>query len=66
LPGICSIAATDLAGQQELFCVNHSKEYQTKGDVNTNHVGSFFSRIQPAHVGMREQSKKRSLVRTQR
>jgi hypothetical protein len=42
----------DLAGLQELFRVNHSKEYQTKGGANTNHVESFFSRIQRAYVGI--------------
>lgn len=42
----------DLAGLQDLFRVNHSKEYQTKGGVNTNHVESFFSRIQRSYVGI--------------
>ncbi|MBB3318291.1 hypothetical protein FHT77_004187 [Rhizobium sp. BK181] len=35
-----------MAGLQELFRVNHSKEYQ-------NHVESFFSCIQRAYVGIR-------------
>jgi hypothetical protein len=30
----------DLAGLQDLFRVNHSKEYQTKDGINTNHVES--------------------------
>ncbi|MBO0129691.1 IS1595 family transposase [Agrobacterium sp. Rnr] len=42
----------DLEGLQELHRVNHSKEYQTEGGVNTNHVESFFSRIQRAYVGI--------------
>lgn len=42
----------DLEGLQELHRVNHSLEYQTKGGVNTNHVESFFSRIQRAYVGI--------------
>ncbi|MDL2410561.1 transposase [Rhizobium calliandrae] len=42
----------DLGGLQELHRANHSEEYQTKGGVNTNHVESFFSRIQRAYVGI--------------
>ncbi|MGV2121854.1 IS1595 family transposase [Agrobacterium vitis] len=42
----------DLEGLQELHRVNHSQEYQTDGGVNTNHVESFFSRIQRAYVGI--------------
>jgi hypothetical protein len=42
----------DLEGLQELKRVNHSKEYQAKDGVNTNHVESFFSRIQRAYVGI--------------
>ncbi|ERP97781.1 hypothetical protein Q669_21485 [Labrenzia sp. C1B10] len=43
---------TDLAGLNEHHRVNHSKAYQTEDGVNTNHVESFFSRIQRAYVGI--------------
>lgn len=42
----------DLAGLQELKRVNHSKEYETEDGINTNHVESFFSRVQRAYVGI--------------
>lgn len=42
----------DLEGLQELHRVNHSEEYQTEGGVNTNHVESYFSRIQRSYIGI--------------
>jgi hypothetical protein len=47
-----STSATTISRAWELKRVNHSKEYETKDGVNTNHVESFFSRIQRAYVGI--------------
>ncbi|TJW41060.1 MAG: IS1595 family transposase [Mesorhizobium sp.] len=40
----------DLAGLNEHRQVNHSEAYQTEDGTNTNHVESFFSRIQRAYL----------------
>ncbi|WP_432761413.1 transposase [Rhizobium mayense] len=37
---------------QERRLLNGNEEYQTEGGVNTNHVESFFSRIQGAYFGI--------------
>lgn len=42
----------DLVGLNEHRHVNHSEMYQTEDGTNTNHVESFFSRIQRAYVGI--------------
>ncbi len=42
----------DLAGLNEHKQVNHSEAYRAKDGTNTNHVESFFSRIQRAYVGI--------------
>jgi hypothetical protein len=37
--------------------VNHSEAYQTEDGTNTNHVESFFSRIQRVYVGIHPASR---------
>ncbi|TIS55347.1 MAG: transposase [Mesorhizobium sp.] len=41
-----------MAGLNEHRQVNHSEAYQAEDGTNTNHVESFFSRIQRAYVGI--------------